>query len=358
MKEESMQLLKELTEVAGVPGYEREVSAVIASHLGKTCSITHDKLGSIICEKKGSTESPRIMLCGHMDEVGFMVKRVTDKGFIRFVPLGGWWDQVLLAQQVVIKTHKGDVPGIVGSKPPHALEPEERKKVVKQKDMFIDIGASSKNDAEKKLCVRPGDPIVPVCPFTPMNRDKLFMAKAWDDRLGCGMFVDVIKQLAKKKHPNTVYGVGSVQEEVGLRGARTSVTLVKPDAALIMEVGIATDTPDVKPDDVEGHLGKGPQIGILDSSMIPNLKLRDLAISTAETLKISYQLQVMIRGGQDGGQIHLHAEGVPCVYIGVPTRYIHSHAGIIHGADYENAVKLVEAIVKKLDKRTVANLTK
>jgi putative aminopeptidase FrvX len=358
MKQESVQLLKELTEVAGVPGYERDVSAVIASHLGHICSITHDKLGSVICKKKGTADAPRIMLCGHMDEVGFMVKRVTDKGFIRFVPLGGWWDQVLLAQQVVIKTHKGDVPGIIGSKPPHALEPEERKKVVQQKDMFIDIGASSKNDAEKKLGVRPGDPIVPVCPFTPMNRDKLFMAKAWDDRLGCGMFVDVIKRLAKKKHPNTVYGVGSVQEEVGLRGARTSVTLVKPDAALIMEVGIATDTPDVKPDEVEGYLGKGPQIGILDSSMIPNLKLRDLAISTAETLKIPYQLQVMIRGAQDGGQIHLYAEGVPCVYIGVPTRYIHSHAGIIHGADYENAVKLVEAIVKKLDKKTVANLTK
>jgi endoglucanase len=224
--------------------------------------------------------------------------------------------------------------------------------------MFIDVGASSRADAEKRLGVRPGDPVIPVCPFTSMNRGKTFMAKAWDDRVGCGMFVDVIKKLAKRKHPNAVYGVGSVQEEVGLRGARTSVTVVKPDAALVMEVGLATDTPDVRPDDVDGRLGKGPQIGILDSSMIPNLKLRDLAIATAEQLKIPYQLQALTRGGQDGGQIHVYAEGVPCVYIGVPTRYIHSHAGIIHGKDYENAVRLVEALVKKLDKKTVRNLTK
>ena len=357
MKKESVELLRELTEAAGVSGYEREVAAIIAAHLGTICSISRDKLGSVICEKAGTADRPRIMLCGHMDEVGFMVKKVTDKGFVRFVPLGWWWDQVLLAQQVVIKTHKGDVPGIIGSKPPHVLEPEEQKKVVKKKAMFIDIGASSKADAEKQLGVRPGDPIIPVCPFTPLNRGKTFMAKAWDDRLGCGMFVDVIKRLARKKHPNTVYGVGSVQEEVGLRGARTSVTVVKPDAALIMEVGLATDTPDVKPDDVEGRLGKGPQIGILDSSMIPNLKLRDLAIATAEQLKIPYQLQALTRGGQDGGQIHVYAEGVPCVYIGVPTRYIHSHAGIIHGADYENAAKLVDAIVRKLDRKTVKNLT-
>jgi endoglucanase len=357
MKKESIELLKELTEADGVSGYEREIAEIIAAHLGKVCSISYDKLGSIICEKAGAADRPRIMLCGHMDEVGFMVKKVTDDGFIRFVPLGGWWDQVLLAQQVVIKTHKGDVPGIIGSKPPHVLDPEEQKKVVKQKDMFIDVGATSKADAEKQLGVRPGDPIVPVCAFTVLNRGKTFMAKAWDDRVGCGMFVDVIKGLAKKKHPNTVYGVGSVQEEVGLRGARTSVTLVKPGAALIMETGLATDTPDVRPDDVEGQLGKGPQIGILDSSMIPNLKLRDLAIATAEELTIPYQLQALTRGGQDGGQIHLYAEGVPCVYIGVPTRYIHSHAGIIHGADYENAVKLVDAIVRKLDDKTVKALT-
>jgi endoglucanase len=356
MNKESVRLLKELTEAAGVSGYEREVSEIIKGHLKDVCSISYDKLGSIICKKVGTAESPRIMLCGHMDEVGFMVKKVTDQGFVRFLPLGGWWDQVLLAQQVVVKTHKGDVAGIIGSKPPHALEPEERRRVVKQKNMFIDVGASSKTDAEKALGVRAGDPIIPVCPFTTLNRGKTFMAKAWDDRVGCGMFVDVIKRLAKKKHANTVYGVGSVQEEVGLRGARTSVTLVKPDAALIMEVGLATDTPDVKPDDVEGRLGEGPQIGILDASMIPNLKLRDLAIATAEELKIPYQLQALTRGGQDGGQIHVYAEGVPSVYIGVPTRYIHSHAGIIHGKDYENAVRLVEMVVRKLDKKTVQNL--
>jgi len=178
------------------------------------------------------------------------------------------------------------------------------------------------------------------------------------DRLGCALVIDVIKNLVREKHPNTVYGVGTVQEEVGLRGARTSAWVVEPDVGLTLETGVAGDVPDVKKEDAQGRLGKGPVIVIRDGSMIPNLRLRDLFIETAEELKIPYQFDLLDRGGTDSGAIHLHRRGVPNLVVGVPTRHIHSHAGIIHRDDYDQTVRLVTAVIKKLNAETVESLTK
>lgn len=356
MADYRMELLRELSEAPGVSGYEEEVRHIIRRHLKDITIIEQDRLGSIVCRKDGEEAAPRIMLAGHMDEVGFIVKLITDEGFIRFSPLGGWWGHVMLAQRVVIKTRGGDVQGLIGSKPPHVLSDEERKKLQEPKDMYVDIGAVSAEEV-KGLGIRPGDPIIPVCPFTVLNTGKTYMGKAFDDRVGCALFIDVIKDLTKDKHPNTVYGVGTVQEEVGLRGARTSSWVVEPDVGLTMEIGIAGDVPDVKKEDAQGKLGKGPVIMLRDGSMIPNLRLRDLFIDTAEELKIPYQFDMMERGGTDSGAIHLHRRGVPNLVVGVPTRHIHSHAGIIHREDYDNAVRLVAAVVKKLDAKTVAGLT-
>ena len=291
-----------------------------------------------------------------MDEIGFMVKYITDDGFIKFLPLGGWFDQVMLSQRVTVKTSKGEIIGIVGSRPPHILSAEERKKVVEKKDMFIDVGASSKKEAEEVFGIKPGDPIMPVCPFAKMKNPKLLLGKAWDDRVGCALFVDVIKDLKKTKHPNTVYGVGTVQEEVGLRGARTSVNAVAPDVCLVADVGIAGDIPGAKPEEVISKLGKGPVINVYDGGMIPNLKLRDLAIETARKHKIPCQVSSLEGGATDGSPIHLHNKGVPTLYLGVPTRYIHSHAGILHADDYDNTVKLITEMVKVLDAKAVKNL--
>ncbi len=357
MTDERIELLRELTEAPGVSGYEEEVRDIIRRHLKGITAIEQDRLGSIVCRKDGESETPRIMLAGHMDEVGFIVKLITDEGFIRFSPLGGWWGHVMLAQRVVIKTREGDVHGLIGSKPPHVLSEEERKKLQEPKDMYIDVGATSSEEV-RGLGIRPGDPIIPVCPFTVLNTGKTYMGKAFDDRVGCALFIDVIKELVKEKHPNTVFGVGTVQEEVGLRGARTSSWVVEPDVGLTMEISVAGDVPDVKKEDAQGKLGKGPVIMLRDGTMIPNLMLRDLFIDTAEELKIPYQFDMMERGGTDSGAIHLHRHGVPNLVIGVPTRHIHSHAGIIHREDYDNAVRLVTAVVKKLDARTVEGLTK
>lgn len=349
-------LLKEITEAPGVPGYEGEVRAVIRRHLEEITTIEQDKMGSIICKKVGLADSPKVMLAGHMDEIGFMVKLITKEGFIKFVPLGGWWDQVVLAQRVAIKTAQGDVFGVTGAKPPHLLPPEERKKMVPKKDMYIDIGASSEEEV-KERGIRPGDPVIPISDFAILANRKTYMAKAWDDRVGCALFVQAIQRLTQEPHPNTVYGVGTVQEEVGLRGAKTSAHIVSPDVAIILEVDIAGDVPGIEPEESAIKLGKGPSLLVYDARMIPNLKLRDMVIETAKELEIPLQFSAMEGGATDGGMIHIHAEGVPAVVIGVPTRHIHSHVGILHRDDYDNALKLVVALIKKLDQTAVRELT-
>jgi endoglucanase len=210
---------------------------------------------------------------------------------------------------------------------------EERKKMVPKKDMYIDIGAASQEEV-KERGVRPGDPIIPVSEFAILANPRTYMSKAWDDRVGCALFIQAIQRLTEEPHPNTVYGVGTVQEEVGLRGAKTSAHIVSPDVAIILEVDIAGDVPGIKPEESAIEMGEGPTLLVYDRRMIPNLKLPT-----------------------DGGMIHIHAGGVPTVVIGVPTRHIHSHVGIMHRDDYDHALELIVALVKKLDQATVQGLT-
>lgn len=353
MKQRSKKWLKTLTEADGLPGYEHNISAIIQKEMKGLSAISRDKLGSLICRKKGAAAKPKIMLPGHMDEVGFMVKNISKDGFISFIPLGGWWPAVVPAQRMTVHTAKGRFVGIVGMPAPHKLSPEERKKPIEIKNLFLDIGVKNREEATKLTGIKPGDPIVPICPFTEMANKKYLMAKAHDNRFGCCLFMDVIAELKGRKHPNTVYGVGTVQEEVGLRGAKTAAAAIDPDVAICLDVGLAGDIPGGDGEDAN-KLGKGPQISLFDSSMIPNLKLRDLFVETAERRKIPYQFQVMERGGTDAGRIHLHSQGVPSIYIGMPTRYIHSAAGIIHADDYANVLKLIIEVIMRLDAKTVA----
>jgi putative aminopeptidase FrvX len=349
------ELFKELTAIMAISGFEGEVARAIEKHMKPFCEVTYDRLGSVVCRKQGTSAGPKIMLAGHMDEVGFLVKQITKEGFLKFLPIGGWWGHVVLGQRVVVRTRKGDYFGVIGSKPPHELEDEDRKKVCDIKDMHIDLGAARRFDVEKKLGVRVGDPVVPWSPFQVMGNPKTYMAKAWDDRIGCAIMIDVVKRLTRARHPNTVYAVGTVQEEVGLRGAQTSAAVIDPDVGFALEVGIAHDTPGFGTDEVEA-LGAGPGILVYDRSMIPNRNLLDLVMNIAAVKKIPYHLASVPKGGTDCGRIHLNRAGVPSLVIGVPTRYIHSHVGIIHRADYDNAVRLVTEAVKVLDKKTVSKL--
>jgi endoglucanase len=291
-----------------------------------------------------------------MDEIGLMVKLVTKEGFIRFLPLGGWFDQVLLGQRMVIKTNKGDVVGIIGAKPPHLLPADERKKVVTKDEMYIDIGASSKEEVEE-AGVRPGDPIIPRADFVELAGGKTYMSKAFDDRVGVALMLSALQALQDSEHPNTIYAVSTVQEEVGVRGATTSVRAVDPDVAIILESDIAGDVPGIKPEQSSVKLGKGPSMLLYDARMVPNIKLRDLLMSTAKEQEIPLQMSTVMAGATDGAAIHLHNTGVPTVVLSVAARHIHSDSSIIHRDDYDNAVKLLVALLKKLDADTVAGLT-
>jgi endoglucanase len=324
-------------------------------HLRGLGEVSQDGLGSVICKKKGKSEEPRIMYAGHMDEVGFMVKSITKEGFIKFLPMGGWWGHVLLAQRVRIRTAKGDIIGVVGSKPPHELKDEERRKVLDLADMFIDVGATSYFDVKKRLGVRPGDPIVPESGFQVLGNERLYLAKAIDNRFGCALVVDTLRRLATTPHPNTVYGVATTMEEVGLRGAQTSVSSVKPHVAIALDVGIAHDTPGSLGDGDE-KLGGGVGLLAYDASMIPNVKLRNLAMDVCEKMKIPYHLGTVERGGTDAGRFHIYDTGVPSLVIFIPTRYIHSHSTIMDRKDYDASVKLLVELTKRLDRKTVASL--
>ncbi|MBF0706302.1 M42 family metallopeptidase [Alkalihalobacillus hwajinpoensis] len=354
--DETLQMLKELTDANGVPGNEREPREVMKKHIESLSDeIMYDNLGSLIAVKKGKAEGPKIMVAGHLDEIGFMVTRIDDKGFLYFQTVGGWWEQVMLAQRVNVMTRNGNIMGVIGSKPPHILPPEQRKKSVDKKDMFIDIGASSREEA-MEWGVKPGDSVVPVCEFTVMNNEKMLMAKAWDNRIGCAIAIEVLRKLKGEEHPNTVYGVGTVQEEVGLRGATTATNMIKPDIGIAVDVGIAGDTPGVSDKDAQSKMGKGPQIIMYDASMVGHKGLRDFVTDTADENNIPYQFDSIAGGGTDSGKIHLTANGVPALSITIATRYIHTHAAILHRDDFENAVNLIVEVIKKLDADTVKEI--
>ena len=350
-------LLKELTEASGVSGYETEVRGVIKRHLQPLGEITYDKLGSLVCRKAGSNASPKVMLAAHMDELGFVVLRITKEGFIKFGPLGGWWDHVLMAQRVRILSSKGGVTGVIGAKPPHILTDEERKKLVDKAAMYIDIGASSQEEVES-AGIHLGDPIVPVSEFSILANGRSYLCKAADDRTGCAVMIAVLQRLAGESHPNTLFAVATAQEEVGLRGARTSVDVVGPDVAVVLEGSISTDVPGL----IEAGLTRlkgGPIVSLCEPGMITNVKLRDFVLDIAKSHNIAVQTVggTVGAGGTDAAAIHLYKSGVPAIVISTPNRHIHSHTAIFHRDDFDNTVKLVAEIVKGLNREVVAGMT-
>lgn len=354
----TLQMFKDLTDANGIAGNERAPREVMKKYIAPYAdTVETDNLGSVIAKKVGDENGPKIVVAGHLDEVGFMVTQIDDKGFIKFQTVGGWWSQVMLAQRVTITTRKGDeVIGVIGSKPPHILPADVRNKVVDIKDMFIDIGAASKDEV-LEWGVRPGDMVTPYFEFNVMKNEKYLLAKAWDNRIGCAIAIDVMKALQNEKHPNILYSVGNVQEEVGLRGAKTATHKIQPDIGFAVDVGVAGDTPGVTAKESTSKMGAGPQIVVYDASMVSHRGLREFVLDIADENNIPYQFEAMAGGGTDAGSIHVTANGVPALSIGIATRYIHSHAGILHRDDYDNAVKLMVEVIKKLDRDAVNKIT-
>ncbi len=351
-------ILKELTEAFGVSGFENNVAQILENSFKQYAVVTKDKLGSVIGRKTGKSETPKIMFAAHMDEIGFMVKSITKDGFIKFLPIGGWWTGHLFSQRVRILNKKGsEINGVVGITAIHDMKEDEKKKLPDIDDLYIDVGAVANFNVKEKLSIKPGDPIVPDVKFEVMANSDLCLAKAWDDRMGCALLIELLNNLGASEHPNTVFLAGTVQEEVGLRGARTSAYAIAPDCAFALDVSVCRDTPGNNIEEVDEKLGNGVSILVYDRTMIPHKGLRDFVVELAEINNIPYHF-TSIKGGYDTGIIHLNQSGVPSLALGIPTRYIHSHNGIINLNDYENLLNLITLIVKNLDEETLINLQK
>lgn len=365
MKDKAIALLRELTDAHSVPGYEDEVRAIFADELENVGGeLGSDKQGSVYFERGfdsgENSGGPRVLIAGHMDEVGFRVQHITPGGFLKFVPVGGWWSHTLLSQRVSILTKNGDkILGVISSTPPHFLPESQRSKVIPLDGLFVDIGAESATEVSQVFGIRIGDPIAPATEFTEMNKPGHYMAKAFDNRVGMACAIQAAQILVREQgHPNTLIAAGTVQEEVGLRGAMSLASLVKPDVAIVLEGPPADDTPGFNPSESQGRIGGGVQIRLHDPSAIMNPRLADLAIATAEEEGIKYQVTVRSSGGTDAGSFSKANAGVPSVVLGVPSRYIHSHNAVINIEDYIAMVELTVALVKRLDQSTADHLVK
>jgi putative aminopeptidase FrvX len=341
------QIFEELTQIAGAPGFEQEVRRVMHFHLSTyTHEIIQDRLGGIFGVKEGNKSGPKVLVAGHMDEIAFLITKITADGFLKFQTLGGWWSQVMLAQRVDIVTRSGEkVAGVIGSIPPHLLSEKQKQKPVELAQMFIDIGA--KNDEQvQEWGISPGDVAVPHGPFIELEGGARILAKAWDNRFGCGIAIELLAGLQQMTHPNIVYAGATVQEEVGLRGAGVAAHLIEPDVFFAVDVGPAADTPGI--DNGLGRLGEGVLIRLLDRTSITSPGMREFLLSTAEAENIPYQLFVS-QGGTDAGTVQRTRYGVPSATIGICARYIHSHTAIADKEDMEATKKFVIALIKRLD---------
>jgi len=352
MNAASLDLLKKLTGAKGVSGDEREVRTIFLDELKEKSEVIRDRMGSVVFRREGTAAAPKVMLDAHIDEIGFMVRSVTSRGYLKFVTIGGWWSHIIPGTRVNVLTPKGVQPGVIGSKSPHLLSPAERKNILDVGDMAVDIGASTREEA-LAMGAAPGQWVVPDSDLFTLNDGKILAGKAFDDRAGCALLIEAMKDL--DGFPCTLFGSGTVQEEVGLRGARTVTDVIDPDVAIILEGAPAADTYGGDIEDRQGILGDGVQIRLFDPTMIANPGLARFMIDTAEAEGIPYQLLVRDKGGTDAGQIHLHGRGVPAVVLAVSVRYAHSPIGMIHADDYDAALRLVKAAVMGLDEETVAS---
>ncbi|HYB68167.1 MAG TPA: M42 family metallopeptidase, partial [Candidatus Acidoferrales bacterium] len=282
------EILEKLSNACGVAGREEEVRSLMQKFLKPYVDeIKEDKLGNVIAVKEGKKNGPRVMFAGHMDEIGLLVKTISKEGFLQFMKIGGIDDRVLLAQKVMVHTEKGALHGIIGSKPPHIQKEDERKRVIASDELFIDIGATGQQEAWK-MGVKVGDPVEFDVKFAQIGKD-IAIGKAFDDRIGCAALVEVMKRLEKTEC--TVYAVGTVQEEVGCRGAMTSAYGIYPDVGIALDVTVAGDIPGVKEAEAPMKLGKGPSLTVADYGLITHPKVLRLLVDTAEENKIPYQLE-------------------------------------------------------------------
>lgn len=330
-------LLRTLTEASGLSGNEKEVRDIILSEIKDHCtSVKIDRLGNVIAFKEGKKNTKKIMITAHMDEVGLIVKDIDSSGLIKFLPVGGVDKRVLVSKTVLIG--KDRIPGVIGAKPIHLQKRDEWANALSIKELYIDIGAKSKEDAEKYVNI--GDYIAFDSKFTEFG-DRLVKAKALDNRVGCAILIDLIKNV----EDISFYGVFTVMEEVGLVGAGPAAYEVDPDISIILEGTLCYDIPELDSHLVPTYIGDGPAISLIDRTTVYNNKIRDRIVSIAKKNNIPYQFRKTAMGGNDSGRIHTTRDGSLSATISVPCRNIHSPVSVMSMDDYENTSKLVKAVL-------------
>jgi putative aminopeptidase FrvX len=338
MMSEIQRLLERLSNAHGISGREGSIQEIVRQEIGPLVDeIRVDNLGNLVATKRG--ESPSVMIAAHMDEIGLMTKYVDEKGFIRFVTIGGWFDQTLLNQRVIVHADSGPIYGVIGSKPPHVMKPDDRKKPIEIKDMFVDSGCKDQDEA-KALGIKPGTPMSIDRTFASLAGDRV-TGKALDNRAGVVMMIEALKRTRSK---STIYAVGTVQEEVGLKGARTSAFELRPDVALATDVTIPGDHPGIEKKDSALEIGKGPVITIADASgrgLIASEKVVDWLAETAREFEIEVQMDVSGGGTTDATAIQLTREGIHTGLISVATRYIHSPVEVLSIKDLDACAELI-----------------
>ena len=348
------QLLKELTEAPGPPGFEEPVRKLMIERMHPFAdSITYDGLGSIIAQQGHS--GPRIMLDAHMDELGGMVRRIRPDGFISMQMLGYWLSAALPDQRWMIIGSKGPVLAVTDIWDAH-IAPHDAQGHPQQQELYLDTGARSAADVEA-LGISPGDPVAPVSDFAILSNNR-YLAKAWDDRVGCAVMLEVMRRLAKSPHPNQIFYVGTVQEEgsIEMRGAATSAHIINPDIGFSLEVGIPNDVPGPGPEAAQEVLGGGPGMMLYTFSELPNRNLVAHVKKIASDQHIPLQFDFVPGFGDDAGAIKLNNSGVPVTTVLVPARSTHAHNGIIDRADFDRTVDLMVALIQSLDAATVARI--
>ncbi|WP_440059145.1 M42 family metallopeptidase [Thermogladius sp. 4427co] len=358
LKEESFRLLEKLTSVHAPSGFESNLHNIVVEELEKSADrIWIDSLGNVIALKKGSRSGASIMLAAHMDEIGLFISYIEDDGFLRVTPIGGVLERTLLHQRVIVLTRTGKVlRGVIGLKPPHVVKPEEAQKIPEMKELFIDIGASSKEEVEK-MGVRIGDVAVFDRSIERLAGDRV-TGKAFDDRAGLAVMIRAFQLI--ENNEADVYAVATVQEEVGLKGARTAAYAISPNAALALDVTIASDFPGVAKSEQFTRLGKGPAIKIADgrnaSGLITHPEILNFLVKIADEEKIPYQLEIIPGGTTDASIIALNKEGVPSGVISIPARYIHSPTEVVDLNDVAYSIVLTKRFAEKASVEWLSSL--
>ncbi len=343
-----IELLEKLSNAFGPSGNEENVAEILREELKECADETRvDKLGNILFYHNGKNDCPKVMISAHMDEIGFIVTFVEETGFLRFDTLGGITNNIMPGQRLLLRGDKGYLKGIIGTKPPHIMTAEEQNKIIPKEDLFIDIGADSIEQAQKKGA-DVGTLGVFEVEFADIG-DGYYRGKAFDDRAGCTVLAEVFKSM--KNSPYNLIAVGTVQEELGLRGAKTAAWQVDPDYGLALEGTFVADVPNTRPDRVSSKIKGGPVLTILDSSVFTHPTILRTLIKIGREKSIPFQFKKVPAGGTDAGAIHLTKAGVPSGTVAVPCRYIHGPVSIVHKDDLRNTTRLVTEFVRAISTR-------